>query len=346
MIKEDKIKLKSVFIAAFISISIGVIFMWISTFTVHHTFSHYLWNAGYSFCIGMSLFSNSIVFNFVEKRYISWIEKPTRSILIAIAFHLLYSTFVIFFFNWLWFVLFSNHTCSSFIKEEWITVIGEYAILIVITAVLYANSFFKVWRYEAIQGEKLKQEAVSLQYQVLQNQVNPHFLFNSLNVLGNLIDIDNEKAKEYLIQLAAFYRNLLQLKDHEIISLEQEVNFVKSYVYLQKIRFGNSFNVYFRIDENVSGELIPLSLQMLIENAVKHNEISKEYPLTISISNDPHDFIFVENNINPKNETGNGHNIGLHNLKERYRYLTGKEVAVINANGFFKVALPLIKIEP
>jgi two-component system, LytTR family, sensor kinase len=346
MTKYYRTTFRNTIIAALVSVLIGIVLMWISTKTFNHTLLHYFWNAGYSLCIGLSLFSNATVFTYVERRYISWIDHPTRSILIAIFFHLTYSTIVIFIFNWLWFVILSDHTVSSFIKQEWLIILGQYIILIIITSILYANSFFKVWRHEAIQNERLKQEAIALQYQVMQNQVNPHFLFNSLNVLGNLIDIDPPRAKEYTIQLAGFYRSLLQLKDQEIIALHREIDFVKRYVYLQKIRFGEGFHVEINLNDGISGELIPLSLQMLIENAVKHNEISKEHPLWVSIGYNMNNSIFVENNINPKMDKEHSNNIGLVNLKERYLYLTGSDVIISNENDKFRVTLPLIKIEP
>lgn len=341
-----KKKIKDVIIAALLSIAIGLIFMWISTSCFNHSFTHYLWNAGYSLSIGMALFANAIVFSFVEKHFISWIDRPVKSIIIAIAFHLAYSTLVIFFFNWLWFVVLSHYTFVSLIKEEWLVFLGLYLVLIIITAIHYAGSFFKVWRDEAIEAEKLKKETIALQYQVMQNQVNPHFLFNSLNVLGTLIDIDAQKAKSFTLKLASFYRSLLQLKDYEIIDIQKEIELVERYVFLQKIRFEGNLNVKIDIDKNIKGELIPLSLQMLIENAVKHNEISKENSLNIVIGTENSAYIFVENNINPKFDSGNSNNIGLKNLTERYRYLTGNDVIVEHTHDTFKVSLPIIITEP
>jgi len=332
-------------IAAFISIMIGNIFLWIGAQTAKLSFVDYLWNAGYSMSIGLSLFSNGLFFNKIESKYISWIKKPVRSIFIAMGFHLVYSSLVIFFFNWLWFVVISKSTWAHFMTFGGFIIIGEYIVFVIIASVLYAKSFFKQWRNEAVQGERLKQEAIALQYQVMQNQVNPHFLFNSLNVLGNLIDLDPDRAKDYTGQLADFYRNLLMLKDQEIVPLLKEIEFVKRYVFLQKIRFGDNFVVNFYIPENIEGELIPLSLQMLIENSVKHNEISMEHPLEIVVGIDDRNYIFVENNLNPRNDVQHSNKIGLSNLKERYRYLTGKELEVSKNDNFFRVSLPLIKLE-
>lgn len=334
-----------ILIAAVNSIMIGNIFLWIGAQTINLPLSQYLWNAGYSMSIGLSLFANGYFFNVIERRFISWINKPVKSILIVVCFHFLYTSLVIFFFNWLWFVVFSNNTWSHFMTFGGFIILGEYIVFVIIASIIYAKSFFRAWRDEAVEGEKLKQEAIALQYQVMQNQVNPHFLFNSLNVLGNLIDLDSEKAKNYTMQLADFYRNLLTLKNQELVPLQKEVEFVKRYVFLQKIRFGDNFKVEFHVSEKHEGELIPLSLQMLIENTVKHNEISKEHPLEIVVGIDHRNFIFVENNLNPKYDVKSSNNIGLSNLKERFRYLSGKEVEIRKNEQFFRVSLPLIKLE-
>lgn len=331
--------------AAIISIMIGNIFLWIGAKTVQLSLDQYLWNAGYSVSLGLSLFANGYFFKVIEKRYISWIKKPFKSVLIAMSFHFVYSTFIIFFFNWLWFVIIAQSTWAHFMTFGGSIIIGEYTVFVIIASIIYAQSFFRAWHDEAVQGERLKKESIALQYQVMQNQVNPHFLFNSLNVLGNLIDLDTKKAKEYITQLADFYRNLLMLKNHEIVPLQKEIEFVKRYVFLQKIRFGDNFKVDFYVRENHEDELIPLSLQILIENSVKHNEISKEFPLEIVVGIDHRDYIFVENNLNPKTDVKSSNNIGLANLQERYRYLTGKEVEIMKNDHFFRVSLPLIKLE-
>lgn len=331
--------------SAFISILMGLLFLWTGAKTVHIPIEKYIWNAGYSLCIGLSLFANGIFFNLIEKKYILWVQEPVKSLIIAIVFHIIYSSAVIFLFNWIWFVLARHQSWHNFLIYGWFIILGEYIIFLIIASIIYAKSFFREWRDEVIQSERLKKEAIALQYQVMQNQVNPHFLFNSLNVLCNLIDINAEKAKNYTLELSDFYRELLLLKDQDIVPLSQEIQFVKRYVYLQKIRFGDNFNVSFYLTEQFQDNLIPLSLQMLIENAVKHNEISREHPLEIIIGTKFNDYLFVENNLNLKKDVVPGNKIGLVNLEERYFYLTGKKVIVEKTDHFFRVSLPLITIE-
>ncbi len=306
-----------------------------------------LMNSVYSLMIGLSLFANNWLFNWVEVKYVFWIERPKQSLLLVSLIHLSYSTLVIFGVNYLWFTL--------ILKIDWVyftqnfgknIIIGEYLALILITIFFYARSFFFEWREKSAESQKLKAQAIALQYQVLQNQVDPHFLFNSLNTLGSLIDIDTEKAKQYVREFSLYYRELLSLKDKELISLADEIEFVKRYIFLQKIRFGENFDVKITLNEPIIGHVIPLSVQMMVENAVKHNIISKEKPLEIIIGQNGDESIFIENNLQTKDRSNDSNQFGLKNLSERYLFLTGKEMQVCRTDQFFRVILPIIPDEP
>jgi two-component system LytT family sensor kinase len=330
--------------AVVISIIIGTLFMLTGTQTWKIPFSKYLWNAGYSVNLGLALFANGVIFSGVERRWISWVKYPIKSLIIALSVHILYSSFVIFFCNWLWFVVFRDQTWSEFMKYGWFIISGEYIVLFLITSIIYARSFFRQWRVQVVQGEKLKQEAIALQYQIMQNQVNPHFLFNSLNTLGSLIDLDQQKAKEFTRELSMFYRELLYFKDKDLVPLAEELNFLKKYIYLQKIRFGDNFDVQIFLNDTNGYEVIPMSVQMMIENAVKHNIISKEKPLNIIIGQSDEMEIFVENNLQLRENVSGSNKIGLKNLNERYQFLTGKEMIITRGEHFFRVTIPLINL--
>lgn len=344
-VKNKRSLISQFFVAAFISVAIGTVFLMIGTQGYKISFPHFIWNAGYSLCLGLSLFANGTVFDIIEKRYISWREYPAKSIFIALLFHFVYSSVVIILWNWLWFIVLRKETLAQFLSYGWFIIIGEYIVLVIVTAISYAKSFFKVWLEEMLQGEKLKQEAIALQYQVMQNQVNPHFLFNSLNALGSLIDIDPQKAKEFTRELSMFYRELLYFKDKELVPVRDELNFVRKYIYLQKIRFGTNLEVSVHISDENGFEIIPMSLQMMIENAIKHNIISKEKPLTIIIGQTDEASIFVENNLQLRDNVSGSNHIGLKNLTERYRFLTGRELLVTKNQHFFRVTLPLIDLK-
>jgi two-component system LytT family sensor kinase len=344
ILTRKKDTLKQLLIAAVISVVIGIFFLWTGNQTWKIPLKHYLWNIGYSLCLGLSLFANGILFKTVENRYIKWKKNPIKSVFIALSVHFGYSSFVIFLWNWLWFIVLRGQSWSQFLTYGWYIISMEFIVLIVITSIIYAKSFFREWLAEAIQGERLKQEAIALQYQIMQNQVNPHFLFNSLNTLGSLIDLDQQKAKEFTRELAMFYRELLYFKDKDLVPLAEELNFLKKYIYLQKIRFGDNFEVQFFINDSNGYEVIPMSVQMMLENAVKHNIISKEKPLNIIIGQSDEMEIFVENNLQLRENVSGSNKIGLKNLNERYQFLTGKELVITRGDHFFRVTIPLINL--
>jgi sensor histidine kinase YesM len=331
--------------AILISICIGITIQSMITGTFNLPVSAYLWNVGYSVSLGLPLFANGFLFEWFAERYIDWIKRPFRSIIIALMMHLVYSSFVIFTVNWFWFNALLGQNWESFWGFSRPTIISEYISFVIVTTIIYAISFFKAWKNEVIESEKIKREALSLQYQVLQNQINPHFLFNSLNVLDSLIDLDTEKAKGFNRQLSMFYRDLLQFKDHDIITLKREIEFVKRYIYLQQIRFGDALHVEFAANEKIEGQVIPLTLQALVENAIKHNEISQANPLKIVIAISDDYELIVENNLQPKPQLEKTSGTGLQNLAGRYSFLTGKEMKISKNEGYFRVSLPLIKIE-
>jgi two-component system, LytTR family, sensor kinase len=344
--RKENIKwVKAISTAIVMSIIIGTIFMCIGDKNTHISLKHYLLNAGYSVFLGLGLFANGIFFNKVEKKWISWIKYPVKSVVIALVFHILYSSFIIFFCNWIYFIVLVNLRWSQFMEWGWYVIGGEYIVMVIITAIIYAQSFFKEWRIQVLQSEKLKQEAIALQYQIMQNQVNPHFLFNSLNTLGSLIDLDTQKAKEFTRELSMFYRELLYFKDKDLVPLSDELNFVKKYIYLQKIRFGENFEVQILLKDANVHEVIPMSIQMMIENAVKHNIISKENPLTIIIGQSDENEIFVENNLQLRENVSGSNQIGLRNLNERYLFLTGKEMVISRDDHCFRITIPLINLK-
>ena len=262
-------------VAIVVSILIGLVTTVLMGGSLKMPFMQFVWNAGYSMSLGLPLFANGYLFKWFEKRYIDWINRPGTSVIRALLMHLLYSSAVIWTVNWFWFIYVMDSQWDSFLQYNRGTVISEYIIFIIIASIIYAISFFKAWRNEVQQTEEVKRESLALKYKVLQDQINPHFLFNSLNVLGSLIDIDTEKAKQFTRELSKFYRDVLQFKDLDIISLKEEIDFVTKYIYLQQIRFGEALQVDIIANEKIEGKVIPLSVQALVENAIKHNEISK-----------------------------------------------------------------------
>lgn len=193
----------------------------------------------------------------------------------------------------------------------------------------------------ALENKTLMSENIRTRYEALKNQVDPHFLFNSLNTLNSLIKTDADKAQEYVQQLSFVFRYTLQNK--EIISLKEELNFTEAYCKLMQIRYGESLRFRVGIDKKYNDYFImPLSLQTLVENAIKHNIVSNKQPLSIDITG-REDFVTVSNPIQPKKESEKGEGIGLINLAERYRLMTQKEIIIRASEGVFSVEVPLVR---
>ncbi|MDR1896771.1 MAG: histidine kinase [Prevotellaceae bacterium] len=193
----------------------------------------------------------------------------------------------------------------------------------------------------ALENEALRAEYMRSRYEALKNQVDPHFLFNSLNTLNSLIKVNSDKAQEYVQQLSFVFRYTLQ--NNEVITLREELDYTKAYCHLMQIRYGNNLRFEYNVDAKFYDYLIiPLSLQTLVENAIKHNVVSAKQPLTVKID-ECNESIRVSNPIQLKKEVEVGEGIGLANLTERYRLMWKKEIVTVKTENTFEVTVPLMK---
>ncbi len=193
--------------------------------------------------------------------------------------------------------------------------------------------------------EQLKRENVVSQLEQLKNQVKPHFLFNSLNTLMSIIPEDADLALDYVQNLSKAYRYILEIKDRKLVSLQEELECIRAYIFLLEIRFGE--NLLVEIDETgflENHHLPPLSLQLLVENAVKHNIISAKKPLKIKIHKNEMDQLIVSNNLQEKQQTMPSTGTGLSNIKNRYEILSNQSIEINKTKDNFSVAIPLIKV--
>jgi len=195
-----------------------------------------------------------------------------------------------------------------------------------------------------LEMQQLKTEKIQTSYNALMGQINPHFLFNSLNGLNSLIQNDEkEKTLTYLDELSNVFRYILQSNNKEIVTLAEELEFVKAYAYLLTVRYEGKLFFSIQAEPKLLLWHLPiLSILPLIENAVKHNMISKQSPLRIDIYTTTDNNLIVSNHIQPKIEEENRSGLGLKNLWGRYRLLTGKDIVISNRNEYFKVTLPLL----
>jgi sensor histidine kinase YesM len=279
---------------------------------------------------------NAYLSNWIDQK-ISWHEKPVLRLTVGIAGMLVYTIAsvygVVFFYRWA-FDFYVSDDLSSFLYSSII-------ITTIISMFMTSRSFLLNWRQSAIDAEASKRESIRAHYESLKNQVNPHFLFNSLNALTNLVHEDPDKAVTFIKQLSEVYRYVLDSRSKEVVPLKEEVHFLQSYLYLQQIRFGEKLTVAMNLDD-VNGTIAPLALQMLVENAIKHNVISEDDPLTIHVFRQQQKLI-VENSLHRKKvmpEESNG--LGLENIRKRYSFLTDHPVEVKETDTVFRVTLPIL----
>jgi sensor histidine kinase YesM len=226
-----------------------------------------------------------------------------------------------------------EHLGDNVLKDSLIAVIT-----ILITVLIYMLSRRHQMEME---NERLQSENLLVRYETLENQLDPHFLFNSLNTLSGLIGTDDEKAQAYLMQLASTYRYTIQ--QNKLVPLADELAFADAYLYMMNIRYGDSLTVVRHFDEVQSGYyVVPISVQLLIENAIKHNVVSNRHPLTITVASTGHGSLRVSNSMCPKEENSTSEGIGLSNMDKRYELIAGEHISVSNDGTTFSVEIPLI----
>ena len=196
-----------------------------------------------------------------------------------------------------------------------------------------------------LEAEQFKKETTEAQLEALRKQVNPHFLFNSFNVLSSLIEADSPAAVLFVEQLSSVYRYLLNTQDQKLVTLKEELAFIESYLFLLKTRFGKNLLVEINLDNKEHEHIPPSTLQLLVENAIKHNEISKRKSLQISIYRES-DLIIVENNLNPKATTEASSQLGLQNIISRYKLMNEGIPEIENGEEKFIVRIPVITKNP
>jgi uncharacterized membrane-anchored protein YhcB (DUF1043 family) len=201
--------------------------------------------------------------------------------------------------------------------------------------------FYTQWAEALQRMQKLKEEKLIFQYETLKNQVNPHFLFNSLNSLSSLIQSDKDLSQEFILKLSSIYRNLLENTEKELVPLATEMELVRNFFYLQKIRDGEKTDLKIEFKENKNVQVLPVSLQLLVENAIKHNSATRKHPLEITIHFEGIDKIVVRNNLQKKTQMNDSSKTGLKNLNERSRLILNREIEIGETNDEFVVKIPV-----
>lgn len=213
---------------------------------------------------------------------------------------------------------------------------------IMIIAIYESIYFMHQLRHSVEETENLKRENLAAQLNALRTQVNPHFLFNNLNTLSSIIPEDPKQAVDFVQHLSKVYRHILEVKDEKSISLKDELDLMNAYTFLLKTRFGDNLAVNINVSaEKMQKKIVPLSLQILMENAIKHNIVSAEKPLHIDVFAENGSLV-ISNNLQMKNQINESTGIGLDNIRNRYKLLSDKPVKVTESETNFTVSIPLI----
>ncbi|MGJ3234303.1 sensor histidine kinase [Marivirga sp.] len=299
-----------------------------------------------AFLLSSSLsYGGFLIDSLFEKRF-KWVEKPITRLIGTLITYSIYSfiaSFVVIT-GYVWarnsHLTFEELNLLHFAEES----LSPVSIAVVINGIFTTRSWLIEWRKSVLEAEQLKRTVLASQNQSLRDQLNPHFLFNSLNTLNSLVFESPQRSSKFIQQLSKIYRYVLEVQSEELVPLEKELGFAKNYLGLQQIRFEEKLKFKISVQDTASYYLPPLSLQLLLENAIKHTTASAAHPLYVEI-NQEEDNLYVLNNWRPKKGDANNTGIGLENIKKRYQLL-GKNQPEVEQNGdFFIVKLPLIKLE-
>ncbi|MBX2929526.1 MAG: histidine kinase [Saprospiraceae bacterium] len=228
--------------------------------------------------------------------------------------------------------------------DKFVAVGASYVVLISVGAMYESMRFFTLWKDTLMEKEQVERAHLAGQLEGLRNQVNPHFLFNSLNTLIYLIPDEPDRAVRFVQQLSKVYRYVLESRDAQLIALRDELAFLDAYIFLLRERFGDNLRVELRTESlPPDTAIVPLTLQILFENAIKHNIISGDKPLTLEVFPE-NGHLVVRNNLQRKKQVMDSTGVGLENIRLRYKMLTGREVVVIPSAAYFTVALPVTSL--
>lgn len=214
-----------------------------------------------------------------------------------------------------------------------------------IAAFVNADVIIKDWKKSLLDYQILEKENAKAKLSVLQAQISPHFLFNNFNVLSALIDEDPKLAQKYLDVLSDIYRYVLNQKNEELVLLKDEIEFIEKYLFLLRIRFNEKLNCEINVNGHGGYRVPSATLQILVENAVKHNEISSRNPLNIGIKVIEDEWLEVRNNLQPKRSSVKSTEVGLKNISDRFKYFTEKDVQITKTRNEFVVKIPILSME-
>ena len=305
----------------------------------NHLGVQFLYTMIYSVCLG---YANQLVFVYCDRKFSS--ERfSLKRIVVGFVSSFFVTLFVIFLLRILEDVVIEGNTFTKYIANE---KPSNYLFASVMTFIILL-CFYAFYIYKAYSDSKVKEQKIiagtaSAQFESLKNQIDPHFLFNSLNVLSSLIEENPENAQRFTTSLSKIYRYVLEQKDKELVSVAEELAFAKTYMNLLKMRFENSITYDIPSDfDNIDAKVVPLSLQLLLENTIKHNVVSEQKPLHIKIYIE-NNYLIVENNLQKKEVLQDRRGVGLQNIVNRYGLISERKMIIEENENYFKVKIPIL----
>ena len=308
-------------------------------FNSYKSFANFiLW----AFVICITQWASLVYVNYRIDQKIKWITQPVLRSVVGIGTLVLDSVFVFTIVQLI--MMYAVYSLQPTEAWPYVTQSIIYALIIsfIMSLIFTAIGFFKAWKTALVNSEKLKAEMMAYKYESLRNQINPHFLFNSFNVLSDLVYADQAMAVKFINQLSDLFRYVLDSRDKELVPLKDELEFMNSYIYLLKTRFEDKLDMKIDLEAAIDELIVPMTLQLLVENAVKHNEVSEAFPLWINIRRNG-TYLEVENSLRIKKVGEDSKNTGLKNIMQQFSYFTDRQIDVTDTNGKFLVRVPILK---
>ncbi|PCH52389.1 MAG: histidine kinase [Flavobacteriaceae bacterium] len=286
---------------------------------------------------------NGYFFYFLEGKF-TWQEHSKSRLILGALGSVILTMIALVILRFITLVIILGRPIESFINDEYARSYYIFGLVITlfVSLIFHAVFFYKALTEKKVSEQQIVAKTEIAKYESLKSQIDPHFLFNSLNVLTSLIGENPKQAEKFTTKLSKVYRYVLEQKSKDLIELDEELHFAKAYMELLTMRFEDA--VTFEIPEKASNselKILPLSLQLLLENAIKHNVVSAENPLKVTITEED-GYLVVSNNYNPKTTLEKGTKVGLKNIEERYHLITLKKVFIEKSTNQFTVKLPLL----
>ncbi|MFH0843686.1 MAG: histidine kinase [Bacteroidota bacterium] len=298
----------------------------------------------YSLAIGIPSMKSFEYIEWKLEQHLPWLKRPGMRLILTALLEIIIGILILTIVNYLIFIVIQRQQIEMLYSKTFEGMKYLAGTVLISIILINLSYFFKSWKQSAVNEEKLKREKLSIEYEALKNLVTPHFVFNSLTALSSLVHKDQEKAVKFIQEFSNVFRYVLESREKEVIDLATEKSLLESVSYMYRIRYQDSLNINIDLPEAADKYIIPMALQMLLENAIKHNTTSAGSPLVIEIREEK-DYIVVKNNLQLKKTEIASNKIGLENIKSRYKYLSDKEVLVDASDKSFMVRIPVLSVK-